>query len=191
MRNNLVPDYMRSMLPQSVEERTGRALRNNENYTQIQSSTTLYQQSFLPSAIRDWNNLDSDTKNSRSLNAFKHTLTRNVHNNPTYYSTGNRLFQIHHCRLRLECSSLHSHLYKRNLVESPKCACGQDETTDHFLLRCPNYYAQRTAHLSTLPCPPILGNLLFGCENISTAENTVLFTKVQSYIKATQRFQTV
>jgi hypothetical protein len=46
--------------------------------------------------------------------------------------SGTRLGQIVYTRLRMNSSSLNEHLFIRNLVDSPNCACGQVESTSHF-----------------------------------------------------------
>ena len=39
----------------------------------------------------------------------------------------------------MNSSSLNEHLFIRNLVDSPNCACGQVESTSHFLISCKKY----------------------------------------------------
>ena len=58
--------------------------------------------------------------------------------NHFYYDR--RVPQRHHARLRMECSALQQHLFKKSLVESPLCTCGISETSKHFLLDCQNYH---------------------------------------------------
>ena len=57
--------------------------------------------------------------------------------------------------LRMSSSKLKAHLHKKNLCDYPTCSCRTaDETTRHFLLRCPLYDTQRLAAAgcrSTLP----------------------------------------
>ncbi|KAH7323431.1 hypothetical protein B0J17DRAFT_723420 [Rhizoctonia solani] len=45
---------------------------------------------------------------------------------------------------------LRQHLYRRQLVDSPRCEqCGREsESVTHFLFRCPHYAAQRLEHLA-------------------------------------------
>ena len=48
--------------------------------------------------------------------------------------SGTLLGKILHTRLRMNNSSLNEHLFIRNLMDSPNCACGQVESTSHFLI---------------------------------------------------------
>ena len=61
------------------------------------------------------------TQYSTSLNEFKRKLSENVNNPPPpkYHYCGNRVAQIHHSRLSLECRALKQHLHKKKNVDSP------------------------------------------------------------------------
>ena len=41
-------------------------LRNADNYQQVHATSRLYSDSFLPSTIREWNNLPADVKSAHS-----------------------------------------------------------------------------------------------------------------------------
>ena len=69
---------------------------------------------------------------------------------PIYYYIGTRLGQILHTRLRMQCSSLNYHLFRKNIVNSPFCQCGATETTAHFLLHCPRHNATRLRYIHTI-----------------------------------------
>jgi hypothetical protein len=75
--------------------------------------------------------------NGRSLINTKNTKV------PAHYYVGCRLGQILHARLRMNCCALNTHLFIRNLVESPNCICGITETVSHFLLDCPRHTTLR------------------------------------------------
>ena len=55
-------------------------------------------------------------------------------NVPVFYYSGPRNLQIMHTRLRTQCSALNSHLFNKNIVNSPLCLCRSEETSKHFLL---------------------------------------------------------
>ncbi|VDI21638.1 Hypothetical predicted protein [Mytilus galloprovincialis] len=76
-------------------------------------------------------------KNAGSIAPLKAFLKIN-HSIPNYYYAGSRLGQIYHARIRTESSSLRDHLYQKNLESDPFCKCKQIETSEHFLLNCPN-----------------------------------------------------
>ena len=94
---------------------------------------------FLPSVIREWNELSQPIRNSTSLSSFKYRLNSGATKPPSYYFEGKRLGQIYHTRLRTSCSSLNQHLFSKNIVDSPLCACGSIEDTNHYLFNCVQY----------------------------------------------------
>ena len=121
----------------------------------------LYYKSFLPSCIREWNEIPLNIRNSTSLSSF----------------SGNILLQIHHTRLRTKCSSLNQHLHSKNIIDNPLCACGSVETTNHFLLERPQNIQARRDMITTLPtfCVPSLNNLLYGDTNLNNHHNKFIF----------------
>lgn len=190
MINNLTPPYLQQMIPQRIQEQTRYPLRNEANFVIPTIRTTYHYNSFLPSALRQWNLLDQDIKESSSLQSFKHKLNLQQRTPPIYLNTiqTSRLGQILHTRLRLECSSLNHHLYKKNLVESPLCSCGASETTFHFLFSCTHYNFLRQRYFSGLGHPLTVDLLLNGNPNENVAVNNTIFKSVQLYILATKRF---
>ena len=56
---------------------------------------------------------------------------------PKEYNYRTRNGQIIYARLRMECSSLNSHLYRKN--DSPSSTCGGFESPYHYFYVCPNY----------------------------------------------------
>ena len=52
--------------------------------------------------------------------------------------------------LRLGCSSLNHDLYRKNIIHSPLCTCGQIETQAHYLLHCPNNIVHRHQYYRNL-----------------------------------------
>ena len=111
------------------------------------SRTNLFYNSFLPSTIRSWNELADEIKTAPSVASFKFRLNRDLHKPPKYFNSGSRQGQILHVRLRMECSSLNAHLYKKNIVPSTSCSCGGFESTYHFFFKCSNYSLIRTRYL--------------------------------------------
>lgn len=113
---------------------------------------------------------------------------------PPYYYLGPRNLQIHHTRLRTGCSSLNAHLFSKNIVDSPVCSCGENETTQHFLFECKHFSHQRDrlfSSLITLDVDIIFNEkiLLFGSENLSIEQNKGIFRSVYKYIEETKRFK--
>ena len=137
MDHGLSPLYLSNLLPPNVQDVSSYRLRNAGNYIGIHANTRKYADSFLPSTIQAWNNLPDSVISADTLATFKHLLTLDTPKVPKYYFCDNRLNHVLHIRLRTECSSLNQHLYKRNLVCTPYCICGEIENNTHYLLTCP------------------------------------------------------
>ena len=190
MVNDLTPNYLTSLIPATVANTSAYQLRDSENVRPLLTRTQLYYKSFLPSSIRNWNELPLNIRNSSSLTSFKRQLNKDNIKVPIYYSSGNRQLQIYHTRLRTNCSSLNQHLYSKNIIADPSCACGGVESTKHFLLQCPLFNQARIEMLNTLStvCIPSLNVLLYGDNNLDTHYNKLIFEIVQKYISDSKRF---
>ena len=126
--NNLTPEYLKRLLPPRVQEQSRYHLRNPNDFMVPATRTTFFFNSFLPSALREWNSLYAATRNSTTLATIKRKLNSTNIVSPHFYTIQtSRTGQILHTRIRLECSSLNQHLYKKNLIDSPNCPCGQVE----------------------------------------------------------------
>ncbi len=69
MNNNKTPQYLRDLIPQHGQAQYN--LRNASNIPLIPCRTVLYNNSFLPSTIRQWNQLPEHVRNTSSLMSFK------------------------------------------------------------------------------------------------------------------------
>ena len=76
MKHNLTPTYLYALVPQNVGNTTMYSLRNSNNLQTIHSRTTLYSNSFLPSTVRDWNNLSQEGRQIDTVNTLKQFLNR-------------------------------------------------------------------------------------------------------------------
>ena len=190
MLHNLTPNFLSSLVPETVDSSSRYPLRNNDNFQLPHSRTNLYYNSFLPSVIRDFNSLPLETKQAPSLSIFKRRLSKDIRPPPKYFLHGDRKVQILHTKIRTNCSSLANDLFTKNITDSPFCQCGDIETASHFFLKCPRYLPQRAllsaeiAKLTTLT----LNNILFGDSSLKNESNIHIFTSVHSYISATKRF---
>ena len=187
MVNDLTPNYLTSLIPATVANTSAYQLRDSENVRPLLTRTQLYYKSFLPSSIRNWNELPLNIRNSSSLTSFKRQLNKDNIKVPIYYSSGNRQLQIYHTRLRTNCSSLNQHLHSKNIIADPSCACGGVESTKHFLLQCPHFNQARIEMLNTLSTV-CLNVLLYGDNNLDTHYNKLIFETVQKYISDSKRF---
>ena len=62
-----------------------------------------------------------------------------------YLTTGSKLGNMLHTRIRLNASDLKEHRTGLGKSESPTCDCGASkESTEHFILSCPLFLSART-----------------------------------------------
>ena len=192
MQNDLCPVYLSSLVPRTVGSSVSYNLRNAGDIQTVNTNTQLYYTSFLPSVIREWNDLSGEIQNANSIATFKYNLKRlsNVSSPPLYYSSGNRTCQIHHTRIRTNCSSLNQHLFSKHIVLDPHCVCGEVEDSRHFLLECNLYQNIRNDMLAAVSriCLPTLNSLLYGSTAVSVNDNIMIFKAVQTFILKSKRF---
>ena len=134
MYNHLAPAYLSSLIPQQVNDISCYNLRNSNNIQTLRAKTNQYNNSFLPSTIRDWNNLPVEAKQAKTLSSFKYFLKKEKKQVPKYYYHGNRKSQILHTRLRTGCSSLNLDLFLKNITDTPLCKCGSIENAQHYFV---------------------------------------------------------
>ncbi len=189
--NNKTPEYLRDLLPDSVGSRHDHNTRQRNNISQVNTRTRLYSEYFIPATTKLWDTLNLNIRKCESLSLFKKQISTQNSKIPAYYYIGHRFGQILHARLRMDSSSLNSHLFLRNLVDSPNCRCGDVETNSHFLLSCPLYTNLRQELLDSVSVLPVQVNtktLLFGSTVLSDEQNSLLFSLVQKYIIKSKRF---
>ena len=104
--------------------------------------------------------------------------------------------------LRVEHSDLRAHRFPKNFnCVDPICTCGlENETVEHFFLRCPLFNAPRATLLETIHNIHDYANtnsmdmtilFLYGDTTLSDAENKLLIEAVIKYITKTKRFKTL
>ena len=184
------PTYLQNEIP--VANPTRDNLRNNNDIPKIRG-LVLYQNTFIPKTICNWNELNNETKEIESEETFARKITRDV-DKPIWFTRGDRKSNIWHARLRMKCSKLNDDLYAYiHVVESPTCSCGaRRETSKHFLLDCPLYVNDRETMLSELRdigFKPTTKNLLFGNSCYSDDINCHAVDIIQRFLKATKRFE--
>ena len=101
-----------------------------------------------------------------------------------FYLDGNRIGQIYHARLRMDCTSLNHHLISKNIINSRLCFCGRPETAKHYLYDCYRFNNLRQEMMQSISrlCEPTLNALLYGVTKLSDETNTQLFIIIQEYI---------
>ena len=119
------------------------ALTNKTNV--IPSRTKTFKKNLCPYCINEWNNLNIEVRNAKSIKFFEQMIvTDNKENSvfSVYYPYGVKLLT----RLRLQFSHLKEHKFRHGFGDtvSPMCGCNAEiEDTKHFLLHCNFYSIQR------------------------------------------------
>ena len=192
MHNGQTPQYLTSLLPETVGDRVNYALRNNHDFDIPRFRLSSSNLSFLPSVIRYWNELNLETRSLPTLNEFRKAIYPENEKAPKFYSVGDRKTNIVNTKLRNTCSSLKYDLFRVNIIDSPDCICGNAcENACHFLLECSRFNVQRSEMLHSLEIYDVMIDvnlLLYGSENLSVDNNSKIFEIVMHYIKTTHRF---
>jgi hypothetical protein len=209
IQNGLSPPYLSEMCPPLTRDRTTYNLRSRENITTPHSKTATFQKSFFPQSIADWNNLGMETRNIKTIDAFKEfqKKTCGYKTNQLYHHYLSKA-AINHTRLRLGLSGLASHRHDYNHIDNPKCPLCPARCEDpvHYFLICPAHAAHRekfmreTCHIlhsidnlevefrSQRFRNLFINIILKGSNLLSEAENKKIFEIAQNYIRESQRF---
>ena len=110
-------------------------------------------------------------------------------------------------RLRVDFSDLRDHRFRHKWnCANPTCRCNiENETTDHFFLRCPIFNGHRKALLSalsdilkidevlltSLPAATFVDMLLYGSKEYNITTNRLILEASIRYMLATSRFKTI
>jgi len=201
--NNLTPHYLRELIPPQVQATTQYPLRNRTHYRIPTARTQLKHNSYIPATLRQWNALDPDLRNCRTVSTFRSKIKSKFkkHALTTVYSTNFGPCSKNHTQIRLGLSKLKAHLFTFNIIPDPICQNCQNhvyETTLHFLLECPAFAAQREVMFrglrELLPLTLLNNNkhvirsLVHGIPTSPIKDNKKLFSIVQQYLFETQRF---
>jgi len=200
------PDYLHELLPPrlGIVNRT----RNINNFAIIRSNTEKHRRSAIPSMIRAWNTLDPQIQASTTTGSFKAALKRRFPQRISHLNQFKGTSAVNHTRMRLGLSALKQQLHAHRIIDSPICALcrKEDETTDHYLLRCTRHDGPRRVMFQRLgPMAVEMGInfynnnnnnktmkitklLLIGSNELSHDNNMFVFSVVHDYITASKRF---
>ena len=110
--------------------------------------------SFFPSTIIEWNNVDPTLRNSKIFVVFKNSILKFIRSSPSnVFDCDNHKSTTLITQLRVGLSHLRKHKFKHNFQDclNPTCSCSLDiESTSDFLLNCPIFNDERYTLLSTL-----------------------------------------
>ena len=159
---NKNPKYLFSLIP------------TRHNIPLVNTKHNFFKNSFFPSTIIEWNNLDPHLRKYENFPVFKSNILKFI------WPSSNLVYNCHNrrgicllTRLRLGLSHLREHKFKHGFQDklNPLRSRGNDvDFTEHFLLRCPQFVNERRTFLSTL------GN--FNCTLLENASKvlTQIFT---------------
>ena len=142
------PRYLFSIIP---IRNPAYSTRNHVNIPLFKTNHNFSKNSFFPSTIIEWNNLDPNLRNSDTYGTFKNAILKFIrppnsvfgcHNSQGIkFVTALRLVLSHLCKFKLS--------FQDSL--NPLCKWGAEvESISHFLLHCPNYDNNRSSLLSTI-----------------------------------------
>ena len=199
--NNEAPQYLSDLMPMRSTEHNPYNVRRADDFINFRCHTVAYSNSFFPATTKDWNELPTDIRQATTIGSFKYKLKKHLYPNnpPPWFYAGDRIGNIHHCRLRNGCSGLKYHLFINHISPDPKCKHCQldiDETPTHFLLDCPFFIVPRNQLVHELQehfhPPRILpfstDIFLRGSSDLSVVDNTHIVKTVQRFIIRTKRF---
>ena len=121
---------------------SARETRHSNNIPAIHTRHNYFKNSFFPSTVSEWNNLDCKIRNSEVSQFLKKNLLNLIR------PCANSIFNIHNpyrikllTRLWFGLSHLRDHKFRHCFQDTlnPLCDCGNDtERTTHFFLHCPS-----------------------------------------------------
>ena len=191
MVNNLAPNYLSDLLPDTVGQHVDYGLRNENSIRAPFTRTESYRRSFIPFGISTWNNLPAEIKRAPSLEAFV-GATKPKRQARKLYEAGSRLTALYQARTRLGCSALNAHLcLNLHVIQNPSCKCGYElEDPMHFYLQCPLYINERNKMNTVISNLTVvsLDHILYGDPELDFKSNLAIFEAVHMFILETKRF---
>ena len=194
------PQYLFKLIPEKTH---AYATRNVDNIPCFKIRHIFFKNSFFPSTIIEWNNLDPILRNSKSFVDFKNSILKFIRPSPSNVFNCNSYKGIRLItRLHIGMSHLREHKFKHNFQDCLNriSSCGLDiESTSHFLFHCPRFNYERYTLLSilnnidstlleltksSLSQTLLYGNTLFDKEKNTRIQNTTI-----EYILSTERFE--
>ena len=198
----LTPEYLRNPIPSLHGHLFG------DRYTNVLNTlfcrTDRFQNSFFPDSITMWNDLGPELRGAESLSVFKRNILK------IYRPVKKSLFNIHDpigtkwiFQLRVGLSPLKSHKKSHNFQDTSDdtCICALNaETSDHYLLHCPNFVVQRrilfqtlnpillTKNLRFLDDRNLIHLLLYGHEKFDHQTNQIILKATIYFIQKSSRF---
>ena len=169
------------------------------------ASTSHFKNYFFPYCKRHWDLLPADTKSISTYGKFKANLQRSVRpaKSPSFGIddvSGLKLLT----QLRLGLNDLRAHRFRHGFINcpSPICACGrEEESTSHFLHRCPRFSTHREglysrirlldsgSYFFSLPLDDFTTVLLYGMKKLTACANKLILEATIDFIRKSKRFR--
>lgn len=188
IKNNLAPNDLKVLIP--IPNVNNYNLRNKQALQNPFCRLQLFKRSFIPTGIRQWNNLAAEIKLLSTVHTFKQHIRTKSRTLLFYY--GKRWPSIHHTRMRIGCSKLNYDLCSNlHVINDMSCLCGSPiENASHFFFTCPLFIIERVKLMQSLPNMPDLtcDDLLNGNEQLTLDHNQAIFQAVHEFIVETKRF---
>jgi hypothetical protein len=160
-----------------------------------------YKRTFFPDCFTNWSSLDPALRSLDFLKFKKSIIKSSRPAKKEYFNVSDRYGLKLITRLRVEHSDLRAHRFQKNFnCPDPVCACGmEDETIEHYFLRCPRYAAHRSTLLNKLngifqfDVSTNLVNLseilLYGQSGLCDSKNKNILASSIDFIKSSKRFK--
>ena len=197
---NKSPKYLFNNIP---TVRSTCRTRNIDNIPQFNVRHTFFRNSYFPSIVTEWNNLDKSIRNSESFSIFKKNILQFIRPSP------NSIFNCQNpkgvkllARLRSGLTHLRDHKFKHSFQDSlnPIYNCGTDvKTATHYLLHCPLFSDERLIlinnicnidnNILNLNDSIFLEVLLFGNSSFNNTKNISILNTAIDYIVSSKRFE--
>ena len=192
--NGDAPSYLIDLLPNRVNNITAHNLRNSNDFEIPFSRLCSYENSYFPSTLKLWNELDPQVRTLPTISQFKSNIKTIPDKIPDYTNVGGRKYNITLTRIRHRSSSLKADLYVVNIIPSPACSCGAPiENADHCFFECPLYINQRNNLFINLNRLQIndadVAVLTTGSHNYDENINRSIIQLAIKFIKDSQRFE--
>ena len=165
-------------------------------------STNRFQHTFFPYCYSKWDSLDPELK-SLDFNKFKSNFLSSIRpSKGNIFGVNDRYGLKMLTCMRVDHSDLRAHRFSKQFnCLDPKCRCGiEDETPEHFFLRCPLFQGPRTILLNkvseVLECPAsafddnsLCKLLLYGKPSLADDINKNIICASIKFIKSSKRFK--
>lgn len=93
INHNLVPDYLTKIFPSTRSHDSIYTTRQQQNYSIPKCRLNIY---FVPTAIHLWNGIPLEIRNLPTLKSFKKSVLSSKSQPPSYFSYGERYWNVIH-----------------------------------------------------------------------------------------------